>query len=126
MACSCVFSQNQDYLRMDVSGNWTPGKEADEAIKFWAQAADVCRENEQTHVLAVFDIPGSMPTMAAFEVASDPEAFGWDRRVKVALVYTHRERFESNLFSETVAVNRYYQVKAFQDESAARDWLLQS
>lgn len=111
---------------MDVSGSWTPGKEAEEAIQFWAQAADACREHKLMHVLAVFDIPGSLPTMAAYEIASDPESFDWDHRVNVALVYPHRDRFESNLFSETVAVNRYYRVKAFQEESSAVDWLINS
>jgi len=124
MSCTGLISQHNDYLRLDVSGEYTPGAEAEEATRFWAQAAAACREHKLTRVLAVFDVPGTMPTFAAFDVASNPPAISWDHRVKVALVYTHKERFESNLFSETVAVNRGYKVKAFQDEPNAISWLL--
>jgi hypothetical protein len=124
MSCKVLTSQHNDYLRLDVSGEYTPGAEAEEATRFWAQAAATCREHKLTRVLAVFDVPGKMPTFAAFDVASNPPAINWDYRVKVALVYTHKDRFESNLFSETVAVNRGYQVKAIQDEPNAIAWLL--
>ncbi len=126
MPCRCVISPDQDHLRMDVSGNWTQGNEADEAIQCWAKAADACREYGLTRVLAVFDVPGTMPASAGFEIASDPAAFGWEYHFKVALVYTHRERYESNLFGEMVALNRYYTVKAFENESSAKAWLLRS
>ena len=60
--------------------------------------------------------------MEAFEIASAPVSSAWDHRWKVALVYTYPERFESNLFSETVAV-RGYNIKAFRDELDALAWL---
>lgn len=114
----------QDFLRLEVSGQWTPGKEAREAMAIFSELAAACRQTGISRVIEVFDIPGRLPTMAAYDIASNPSAFGWDRNWKTALVFTYPERFESNLFTETVAVNRLYNIKAFRDESIAQAWLL--
>lgn len=114
----------QGFIRLDVSGTWTYGSEAREAKEVWRQVADACKEHGIERILAVFDIPGRFPTFAAFDIASDPESLGFNRCHKAALVYTYQERFESNLFSELVAVNRGFNVQAFMDESKAKNWLL--
>lgn len=114
----------QGFIRLDVSGEWTYGSEAREAKQVWRQVADACKEQGFERILAVFDVPGRLPTFAAYDIASDPESLGFNHRYKVALVYTYQERFDSNLFSETVAVNRGFKVKAFIDESDAQNWLL--
>ena len=124
MSVTFKITNHEDFLRLDVSGEYMPGTVAEEAINIWARTADACREHSKSRVLMVNDVPGAMPTIAAFEIASNPSEIGWDPRVKIALVYTHKERFESNIFSETVARNRYLNVKAFQDEPAAISWLL--
>ena len=123
MACAYSFTNEQDFLRLDISGEYTVGKEAAEAIEIWSEAADLCRKYSLTRVLAFIDVPGVFPTDAAYEVSSDPEAWGWERRFKAAMVYTHRERYENN-FSETVAFNRYINIRGFMDEVDARRWLM--
>jgi len=124
MSVTFQITIDEDFLRLDVSGEYTPGKVAEEAINIWARTADACREHNKSRVLMVNDVAGEMPTIDAYEIARNPPEIGWDHRVKVALVYKHKERFESNLFTETVAVNRYLNVKAFQDEPNAISWLL--
>ena len=111
------------YCRLYVSGEWTRGQEANEAKTIWEELVEVSRQTEIFRLIAVFDIPGCLPTMEAFEIASAPVSSGWNNLWKVALVYPYPERFESNLFSETVAVNRGYNVKAFRDELDALAWL---
>ena len=101
MACVYSFTKEKDLIRLDISGEYTVGKEAEEAIEIWSEAADLCRSSNLTRVLAYIDVAGVFPTDAAYEVASDPESWGWERRFKAAMVYTHKERFENN-FSETV------------------------
>ncbi len=113
-----------DFLRLEVSGEWTPGQETREARAIWAKLAEACRLTEISRVIAVFDMPGRLPTMQAFDIARSPESFGWDRRWKAAIVCPYPERFENTLFSEVVAVNRGYTVKTFKDESRAQAWLL--
>ena len=114
----------QDFLRLEVSGQWTPGKEAREATAIFSKLAAMCRKTGICRIIKVFHIPGRLPTMAAYDIANDPSAFGWNRKWKTALVFTYAERFESNRFTETVAFNRLYNVKLFRDESTAQAWLL--
>ena len=122
MACSYDFINEPGLLRLDVSGEYTAGREAEEAIEMWSEAADLCRKHNLTRVLAFIDVAGVFPTEAAYTVSSDPEGWGWERRFKAAMVYTHKERYENN-FSETVAFNRYINIKGFMDEADARQWL---
>jgi hypothetical protein len=54
------------------------------------------------------------------------EEFGWSRRFKLAIVDVNEDSRKDNLFTETVAVNRGYNVKIFDNENDAKEWLLQS
>ena len=116
----------QDYLRLEVSGNWTPGKESEEIIRVLAEAADSCREVGATRILAVFDVPGRLQIWDAHKVAITPESFGWDHSFSLALVFLHEERFKSSLHAEMVATSRGFRVKSFRDELSAKSWLLGS
>jgi len=117
---------NLDHLRACVYGYWTPGKESEEIIRFLAKLADASRKLGVNRILAVIDIPGRIHIWDAHKVANSPESYGWDRSFRLALVFTHEERFESNLFSERLAVSHGYMVKVFRDESSAKAWLLES
>jgi hypothetical protein len=117
---------NQDHLRTAVSGAWTAGKESEEIIRFLENVAEACRTQGINRILAVIEIPGHLPIWEAHKVADSPESYGWDRHFKLALVFTHEERFESNRFSEILAVSRGFMVKMFRDEASAKAWLLDS
>jgi hypothetical protein len=123
MGYTCKFEEFSDYLRVDVTGNWSTGKETKEGKELWTQAANHCNKINIYRVLAVIDIPGSLPVMAAYDIASDPDGLGFTRAVKVAVVYTYEERYKSNQFTENVAVNRGWAVKVFRDEREAKLWL---
>ena len=123
MSVKYRIENKNSYGRLYVSGEWTRGQEANEAKKIWEELVEASRQTGIYRLIAVFDIPGCLPTMEAFEIASAPVSSGWNNLWKVALVYPYPERFESNLFSETVAVNRGYNVKAFRDELNALAWL---
>jgi hypothetical protein len=116
--------KNQDHLRTQVSGTWTPGKESEEIIRFLEKVTDACRKLGVNRILLVIDIPGRIQIWDAHKVALSSESFGWDRSFMLALVYTHEERFESNLFSERLAASRGLKVKVFRDETNAKAWLL--
>jgi len=124
MGHTCKFEEFSDYLRAEVTGNWSTDKVAKETKEFWIQAANHCNRINKYRVLAVIDVPGTLPVMAAYDIASDPEGLGFTRAVKVAVVYTHEERYESNRFTEDVAVNRGWAVKIFNEEREAKLWLL--
>jgi hypothetical protein len=123
MKIKYLIKDEHSHLRLEVSGEWAKGNEAKEAISIWSQIAEACRELGSSRVLAIFDVSGRMPAMEAWDIASDLQSVGLERHWRIAVVYTHQERFESNHFSEDVACNRGYDVKIFRDESSAESWL---
>ena len=118
--------EKSDYLRIEISGDRSPGQEASEAIEFWSQVAKLCREKNIDNVLTISTLTGRLPTLQAFEIAQSPESFGWDWRFKVAFVDLNEESRQDNLFTETVAVNRGYRAKIFDNEDDAKTWLFDS
>ncbi len=126
MAYKFVIQENQDHIRVEVSGDWTPGKELDDAMGVLAQVSDICRKKNINHILAIWDVPGHLPAITAFNVVEYSNRFNWDHDFKLAVVYTHHERYIDALFIETVAYNRGYRVKMFENEQEAKTWLLES
>jgi hypothetical protein len=126
MPYECVIQENQDHIRAEVSGAWTPGKELDDAIDVLAQAADICHKKGIYCILVMVDVPGRLPPLTGYDLVDKSKKFDWDRLFKLAVVYSHNERFIDALFLETVAVNRGYMVKMFKNEQEAKSWLLGS
>ncbi len=102
------------------------GNEAQDSINIWLQVAMACRESNVSLILVLSEIIGHLPTMAAFEIANDPEAFGWSRRLKLAIVDLNNEARPDSLFGENVAVNRGFNLKIFENEPEARAWLFET
>jgi hypothetical protein len=124
MAVQYTINIEKDFLRLDVSGSYTPGNEAAEMRQIWAEVSDACRLHRIRRVLSCSSVVGELPTMVGFELASAPSSFGWERNFRMALVFEDKERYESHLFAETVMVNRYYDMKPFMNEDEAKTWLL--
>jgi hypothetical protein len=114
----------QDHIRVEVIGHRSKGKEFEDAVRVWSQEADVCREKEINRVLAISKVTGQLPTIAAYDIAEPPGSFGWSQRFKFAYVDLNEESRNENVFSETVAINRGYNVKLFDNEQDAKEWLL--
>ncbi len=111
---------------MEVSGDWTQGKEFDDAIGVWGQVADFCHQKGINKILSIWDVPGRLPTISGYQLVELSNKFNWDRHFKLAVVHLHEERFKDSLFVETVAANRGYLMKMFEDEQEAKSWLLGS
>ena len=126
MPYGCIFQTYPDYLRVEVSGGWTPGKEGEDSVRVWGEVAETCKKEGKTRILAIWDVAGRLPPMDGYNLGANPERFGWDRRFKLATVHLHEERFQDGLFVETVALNRGFRVKMFEDEEKAKSWLLAS
>jgi hypothetical protein len=125
MGYNVSFQVFDDYLRVDVSGMAKPGNETHDSREIWCQVADSCRAEMLSRILTVWNVPGRLPTMAAYEIASDLEAVHWEPRFRVAVVQLNEERYRDSLFAETVAVNRGYQAKVFRSENEAVSRLLE-
>ena len=126
MSLEISIKEFQDYIRVEVSGARTSGKEKEDAVNLWRRVVDACSESGINRVLVVSSVTGRIPTLEAYEVAGHPEEFGWSRDYKLALVDLDEESRRDNIFAENVAVNRGFQVKVFDNEQEAEIWLLVS
>lgn len=113
-----------EYIRVEVSGSRTRGKEMEEAVDLWKQVVEVCQASGRDRILFITMATGRIPTLEAYEVAGHPEDFGWSRGYKMALVDLNPESLEDNQFAGTVAVNRGFNVKIFDNEKEGEIWLL--
>lgn len=116
----------EDYVRAEISGDRIPGREVDDAIQSGREMSAVCRDNSATKLLVIFKMTGRLGPTESYEIYSNPGDFGWSRDVKVAVVDENPESQKDSAFSETVAVNRAYDMRVFSNEIEAKDWLLGS
>ena len=124
MPYECYIKHLPEYFRVDVTGNWTPGKELEDALAVWKQVAEVYQKSNVSKVLSVWDVPGHLPTMSAYELGTKISSLGVDKAFSLAIVHLRKDRLQDSLFAETVAVNRGFHIKMFGDEESALSWLL--
>ena len=124
MSLEISIQEFPDYLRVELSGARTSGREKEDAIDIWRQVIEACQTSGVNRILVISRVSGRIPTLDAYEVAGHPEKFGWSRDYKMALVDLDEESLQDNLFAETVAVNRGFDVKVFDNEKEAEIWLL--
>jgi hypothetical protein len=115
--------EQEDYIRVQVSGARIQGSEVEDAISVWSRVARICDEKKENLVLGIFEVTGRLPTPAAHAIAYDPQRFGWSRRLRLALVVVDEEVRQDALFVEDVAVSGGYQVRIFDNEDKAKVWL---
>lgn len=119
----CIEEQ-EDYIRVEVSGERIPGNEEEDAVRVWSCVAEVCEAKKIDRVLGIYKVTGRLPATAAHAIAFDPARFGWSRRFKLALVNLNEESRQDSLFLEDVAVSSGYQIRVFDNEEEGRTWLL--
>ncbi len=116
--------EQEDYLRVEISGKRIPGNEEEDAVSVWSHVADVCRDKEKNRILGIYDVTGRLPIRAAHAIAYNPARFGYSKRFKLALVNLREESLQDVLFVEDVAVCSGYRVRVFEVEEEAEAWLL--
>jgi hypothetical protein len=124
MPYETIIEPFENYIRVEVSGDRQPGREVDDAFSTGRQITTACRSHGVNKLLVIFRMTGRLRATEAHEIYSNPEEFGWSRDIRVALVDENPESHEGSLFAETVAVNRAYDTRVFENETEARDWLL--
>ncbi len=124
MAYDYKIEDRQQYIWVEISGVRTPGKELEDIAPIWAEAIRKCREKKTNKLLAILKLRGKMSIIASYNVVKFADHIGWSRDLRVALVELGEEPHRNNRFTETVAVNRGYQLKVFRDEQDGLTWLL--
>jgi len=116
----------QDYIRVEVTGERIPGQEEVDAFRVWSRVAEVCHAKKIDRILSIYRVTGRLPARAAHAIAYDPRKFGWSKRFKLALVNLNEESQQDTLFVEDVAVSSGYRVRVFDNEQEAIPWLLEN
>jgi hypothetical protein len=118
------FSRSEGLLRMAVSGTRIPGQVVQDGLALWVKLAEEFAKDDTCSILAVFDIKGPKNYSEAYRIFEDPGRFNFRRDTAMAAVYLNREHFEAEKFGETVARNRFWNLRVFGDEAEARAWIL--
>ena len=118
------FQLRDNYLRVHVTGDRRDGDAAIEAGHAGRQIVEHCRDAKIHRVMIILDLRGPLSAFDSLEMVTQSREYGWDHTFKLAFVDTDIESVKYARFTETVAVNRSYSVKAFTDEADAVDWLI--
>lgn len=114
----------RDYLRVVVTGVRRSGDAAFDAGAVGREVVDRCNKAGIYRVLVVLNLTGRLSAIDSYEIVVDSGRYGWNHRFRLAFVDANQESVDGVRFTETVAVNRWYEVRAFTDEDEALDWLL--
>jgi len=126
MPYNFTIQEKQNYILLEVSGNRVRGKGVEHMVPIWTQTTDVCIAKGVYNILAILKLTGRVPVLDSYTIANNIEKLGLGKGFKVALFDTNEESRKDNKFTETVATNRGYLVKVFDNEQGALSWLLKS
>jgi len=115
---------HEDHLRVEVSGDREAGDAVADAGLVGQQIVEACRNSKIDRILLVLKLSGHASAIDIFEIVTGSEKYGWNHDIKAAFVDLNAESIDDVKFAETVAFNRAYRVRVFDNESAARQWLL--
>ena len=83
-----------------------------------------CRAAGLTRMLIRYRMHGHFSLMHAFDLSNNPGQLGWVRSLRIAVVRLEGTPLEELRAVETVAVNRGFPMRVFEDEATAKHWLL--
>lgn len=123
MAYELNFQAEGSILRVDISGDRTKGDLTSSAKEAWREVARVARDKNLRRILVISRATGNYPTLSAFQINSTLEDCGVQRGWVIAFVNIDPDSYQDIKFAETVAVNRGFTVKVFNNTDKARMWL---
>ena len=126
MSYDAEFETHADYVRIYVTGSRRYGDAAVEAGEVGRKIVEYCRNANIYKVLVVLNLSGRLTAIDSLDIVTQSREYGWDFKFKLAFVDLNQDSADDVQFTETVAVNRSYTVKAFTDEADGLAWLLDS
>jgi hypothetical protein len=93
------------------------------SLGFWMEIVAYCKENSVSKVLVEEDFGTDNSMMDTYEIMVQGQKNGFIG-VRIAFVDRHPDHMNTNLFAETVALNRGIIAKVFSNIKEAEEWLL--
>ncbi len=123
MPYAAEFQIVDDYVRLDVTGERRPGDAAAQAGDVIEKTVEFCRSVGVYRVLVVLHLEGRLSALDSYDIVVHAKDHGWTHAFKLAFVERHRDTFADVKFTEIVAANRAYPIRAFESEAEALGWL---
>lgn len=114
----------QDHIRVEVSGDRSAGDAVRNAELVGRQVLKECQAKGINQVLLIARLTGHASAIDIFEMVTGSQKYGWNHDIKMAFVDLNSESIDDVRFMETVAFNRAYRVRVFDNEADASEWLL--
>ncbi|MEJ2492401.1 MAG: hypothetical protein P8Y84_12430 [Desulfuromonadales bacterium] len=124
MAYKIYFQEEDDLLRVEISGDREKAKLITNAREAWREIANVNREKKNFKVLIVSRATGKYPIFDALMINQSLAEYGVQRDWKIAFVNLDQASFSEVKVAEMIAVNRGFNLGVFPNEETARKWLL--
>ncbi len=115
-----TFEDRKQYLFAHVEG---PEDSLDISLKIWQELSKHCRARGHKKLLVEEDLGTQLSEYEMFELASRIVSLGFGG-IKVAFVDAETDHHADNLFGETVARNRGFNIRVFIDQKSAIEYLL--
>ena len=113
-----------DILSVELFGERPPKEQLNQASReAWCEISRQARDRGCSKLLIMSHARGDYPTTNAYEINSTLEACGVQRDWRIAFINTDAKSYTDIKFAETVAVNRRFNVRVFQNVDDARTWL---
>ncbi len=126
MSYTFEIKEVRDYIKVVISGEFVVGAELEDSVEVWGKVFTGCQGKRSKRILAFWNVPGYLPTMAAYNLAESAEELGFDKSFKLAVVHLSEERYQDGLIAETFAVEHGFNVKIFREEEKAKQWLMEA
>ena len=113
----------EDVIRVDVRGHRSADSTVANAGQIGRDVVEKCRESGIDRILLVLYLSGRFSPLEAFEMVSDAMNYGWSYRFRLAIVNLDAASLDDTHFTETIAVNRCFDMKVFDNEHDGLEWL---
>jgi hypothetical protein len=123
MAYAVAIDDVDGVIRVEVRGKRTPGRVAEDARLLWTRIADECLERKTNRVLIVSHLKGPLSTPEAYEIGAKMPAPQFGHLLVIAHVNLDPGSLAGAQFVETVAGNRGWTIRVFDNEADAWRWI---
>jgi hypothetical protein len=122
---SIKINTTDDYTEVIVEGKRRPGYENTDGAEGWSSIANHCNENKVEKLLVISKLTGHLPSMSSYDIASSFHHLGLNKDLKIALVDSIIDTFDTNRFSSNFAIDKGFNIKVFNNRNEAMNWLIQ-